>query len=323
MIDFNDIEHLCLSILTDKNSEGHIIPSDIALDYRKKFAEVLIDEYQDSNLVQEVIMSMVSRVKGYWSFYNGQLMFNEEEINLEEPQICLDIPNRFMVGDVKQSIYRFRQAKPEIFLDKYNEYSEEEGTKNRKVKLFKNFRSRKEVINGVNYLFKQIMSKTIGELDYTEEEALKVGASYGEEVKGEPIELCLMDKKYEISEEVLKEYNVDEEEALDNIQLEGRLVAKKIQKLVGNNLEGGLKVFDKKLGKYRNLQYRDIVILMRATSNWAPVFVEELAKEGIPVFADTNSGYFDTAEIKTMISLLQIIDNPLQDIPLLSVLRSL
>ncbi len=116
---------------------------------------------------------------------------------------------------------------------------------------------------------------------------------------------------------------MDEEEALDNIQLEGRLAAKKIQKLVGNNLEGGLKVFDKKLGEYRNLQYRDIVILMRATSNWAPVFVEELAKEGIPVFADTNSGYFDTAEIKTMISLLQIIDNPLQDIPLLSVLRSL
>ena len=322
LIDFNDIEHLSLSILTDKDDEGHIIPSDIALDYRKKFAEVLIDEYQDSNLVQEVIMSMVSRIKGYWSFYNGQLVFNEEEINFEEPQVGLDIPNRFMVGDVKQSIYRFRQAKPEIFLDKYNEYSEEEGSKYRKIKLFKNFRSRKEVINGVNYLFKQIMSKTIGELDYTEKEALTVGASYGEEVKGEPIELCLMDKKYELSEEVLKEYNMDEEEALDNIQLEGRLVAKKIQEVVGNDLEGGLKVFDKKLGEYRRIQYRDIVILMRATSNWAPVFVEELAKEGIPVFADTNSGYFDTTEIKTIISLLQIIDNPLQDIPLLSVLRS-
>ncbi|MGJ0909115.1 helicase-exonuclease AddAB subunit AddA [Clostridium botulinum] len=322
LIDFNDIEHVCLSILTDKTDEGHIIPSNIALDYRKKFAEVLIDEYQDSNLVQEVIMSMVSRVKGYWSFYNSQLVFNEEEINFEEPQVGLDIPNRFMVGDVKQSIYRFRQAKPEIFLDKYNQYSEEEGSKYRKIKLFKNFRSREEVINGVNYLFKQIMSKTIGELDYTEKEALTVGASYGEEVKGEPIELCLMDKKYEISEEVLKEYNMDEEEALDNIQLEGRLVAKKIQEVIGNNLEGGLKVFDKKLGEYRRIQYRDIVILMRATSNWAPVFVEELAKEGIPVFADTNSGYFDTTEIKTIISLLQIIDNPLQDIPLLSVLRS-
>ncbi|EJO5348335.1 helicase-exonuclease AddAB subunit AddA [Clostridium botulinum] len=322
LIDFNDIEHLCLSILTDKNQEGHIIHSDIALDYRKKFAEVLIDEYQDSNLVQEVIMSMVSRVKGYWSFYKGQLVFNEEEINLEEPQVGIDIPNRFMVGDVKQSIYRFRQAKPEIFLDKYNDYSEKDGSKHRKIKLFKNFRSREEVINGVNYLFKQIMSKTIGELDYKDEEALLVGANYGEDVKGEPIELCLMDKKYEISKDVLKEYNMDEEEALDNIQLEGRLVAKKIQQVVGNELEGGLKVFDKKLGEYRRIQYRDIVILMRATSNWAPVFVEELAKEGIPVFADTNSGYFDTTEIKTIISLLQIIDNPLQDIPLLSVLRS-
>ncbi|EJP6473851.1 helicase-exonuclease AddAB subunit AddA [Clostridium botulinum] len=322
LIDFNDIEHLSLSILTDKDKEDHIIPSNIALDYRRKFAEVLIDEYQDSNLVQEVIMSMVSRVKGYWSFSNGQLVFDEEKINLEEPQIGLDIPNRFMVGDVKQSIYRFRQAKPELFLDKYNEYSEEEASKNRKIKLFKNFRSREEVINGVNYLFKQIMSKTIGELDYTEKEALSVGASYGEEVKGEPIELCLMDKKYEISEEVLKEYNMDEEEALDNIQLEGRLVAKKIQEVMGNDLEGGLKVFDKKLGEYRRIQYRDVVILMRATSNWAPVFVEELAKEGIPVFADTNSGYFDTTEIKTIVSLLQIIDNPLQDIPLLSVLRS-
>ncbi|WP_251861252.1 helicase-exonuclease AddAB subunit AddA [Clostridium sp. Marseille-Q2269] len=322
LIDFNDIEHLCLAILTDKDENGDIIPSDIALDYRKRFKEVLIDEYQDSNLVQEVIMSMVSRVKGHWSFFDGQLVFNEEEINFHEPQTQENIPNRFMVGDVKQSIYRFRQAKPEIFLEKYNKYNEEEVSKYRKIKLFKNFRSREEVINGVNYVFKQIMSKTIGELDYTEEEALSVGASYGEEVKGEPIELCLMDKKYEISEEVLKEYNMGEEEALDNIQLEGRLVAKKIQEVVGNNLEGGLKVFDKKLGGYRGVQYRDIVILMRATSNWAPVFVEELAKEGIPVFADTNSGYFDTTEIKTIISLLQIIDNPLQDIPLLSVLRS-
>ena len=322
LIDFNDIEHLCLAILTDKDEEGHIIPSNIALDYRRKFEEVLIDEYQDSNLVQEVIMSMVSRVKGYWSFYNGQLIFNEQKINLEEPQRGLDIPNRFMVGDVKQSIYRFRQAKPEIFLEKYNNYNEKQGSKHRKIKLFKNFRSREEVINGVNYLFKQIMSKTIGELDYTEKEALSIGASYGEEVKGEPIELCLMDKKYEISQEALKEYNIDEEEALDNIQIEGRLVAKKIQELIGNELEGGLKVFDKKLGEYRRIQYRDIVILMRATSNWAPVFVEEFAKEGIPVFADINSGYFDTTEIKTIISLLQIIDNPLQDIPLLSVLRS-
>ena len=154
VIDFSDIEHFCLNILTTEDEDGNIINSPVALEYKQQFEEILIDEYQDSNEVQEVIMNAISRKN--------------------------DIPNMFMVGDVKQSIYRFRQAKPELFLSKYNSYSEEKGTQERKIKLFKNFRSRAEIIDGVNYLFKQIMSKEIGELEYDEGEAIKSGAEFPE-----------------------------------------------------------------------------------------------------------------------------------------------
>ncbi|GAA0739724.1 helicase-exonuclease AddAB subunit AddA [Clostridium oceanicum] len=317
VIDFNDIEHLALEILTDKDSENKIIPSDVANLYREKFEEVLIDEYQDSNLVQEVIMNMVSRVNCYFKLEKGELVYFENKIDFSKPQRNIDIPNRFMVGDVKQSIYKFRQAKPEIFLEKYHNYRDSKESKNRRIKLFKNFRSRKEVIDGVNFIFKEIMSKNIGELDYTEDEELKVGASYGEEIKGEAIDICLMDKSEKLEN---KNSFDDENEVLDNIQLEGRMASKKIKELL--NREVPFKVFDKRLDAYRNIEYKDIVILLRTTSNWAPTFMEELNEEGIPVFADTNSGYFESSEIKTIVSLLQIIDNPIQDIPLLSVMRS-
>ncbi|WP_050608085.1 helicase-exonuclease AddAB subunit AddA [Clostridium niameyense] len=321
LIDFNDIEHLCFEILTERNEKGNIVPSEIALNYRKKFEEVLIDEYQDSNLVQEVIMTMVSRTLGHWYVKDGSLIFKQENIDKEVLQRGVDIPNRFMVGDVKQSIYKFRQAEPEIFLEKYNNYDEEAGSSNREIKLFKNFRSRKEVIDGVNYIFKQIMSKRVGELDYTEDEALNIGAKYSEEVSGESIDLCLMDKSSEVKSDIVKEQNLEEEE-LDNIQLEGRMVARKINHLMKREGANSFKVFDKNINAYRDIKYKDIVILLRTTSNWASVFIEELTRENIPVFADTNSGYFETFEIKTMLSLLEIVDNPLQDIPILSVLRS-
>ena len=155
ILDFNDLEHLCLKILIDKDENNNIVPSKVAEHFMEFFDEVLVDEYQDSNNVQETIIDLVSRRR-------------YEESNV------------FMVGDVKQSIYRFRQAKPELFLDKYNRYSLEDGSKDRKIQLYKNFRSRQEVIEGVNYIFKMVMSNTVGELEYTDEEALNLGASFKE-----------------------------------------------------------------------------------------------------------------------------------------------
>jgi ATP-dependent helicase/nuclease subunit A len=302
IIDFNDIEHFALSILTE-TVDGEIVPSDVALQYREKYDEILIDEYQDSNLVQEVLLDTISRK---------------------------DPPNRFMVGDVKQSIYRFRQAKPELFLEKYNSYSSLEGEKNRKITLYKNFRSRSEIIEGVNYIFKRIMSLNIGELEYTDEEKLNLGADYKniedeESITGGPIEVHIIEKsvKEAISEEEIGEaLTEEEEEPLDNVQLEARMVAQRIKELMKGEEGKTFKVYDKSLKVYRPLQFRDIVILLRATSGWAPIFLDELTKAGIPVFADTGTGYFETTEIKTILSLLEIIDNPMQDIPLIAVLRS-
>jgi ATP-dependent helicase/nuclease subunit A len=314
ILDFNDLEHYCLQILTERDEKGEIIPSEVALEFRKKFEEVLVDEYQDSNNVQEVLINMVSR------------KFS-------------DNPNVFMVGDVKQSIYRFRQAKPELFLQKYNSYNEEEGHHDRKIMLYKNFRSRNEVINAVNFIFRTIMSVNIGELEYDEKEALNLGANYKENpdeavITGGDTELHIIEKKSredtgEDSSEEQMDYSegegsdsAEEEEELDKIQLEARLVAGRIKDLMSRNKDKVFKVLDKDTGDYRPVTYKDIVILMRATSNWAPVFVEELMGAGIPVYADAGSGYFQTVEVATIMSLLQIIDNPMQDIPMLAVLRS-
>ncbi len=309
ILDFNDLEHLCLDILTERDERGDIVPSKAALGFREKFEEVLVDEYQDSNSVQETIINMVSRKN-------------------------TDDPNVFMVGDIKQSIYRFRQAKPELFLDKYINYSEKEGDKNRKILLYKNFRSRIEVINAVNYIFKQLMSETVGELQYDDKEALNLGADYkileeqGSKAGGD-IELHIINlsgkdiekEDEDLSENFEEEENLDEEE-LDKIQIEARFVAKSIKEIINPSSGEVFKVYDRGLGDYRPVKYKDIVILMRTTANWAPVFMEELSGEGIPVYADAGTGYFQTVEIRTMMALLQVIDNPLQDIPLLSVLRS-
>jgi ATP-dependent helicase/nuclease subunit A len=307
LLDFNDLEHLALSILTNEDENGELTPSEVALELREYFDEVLVDEYQDSNYVQEVIVNMVSRK-------------------------LTDRPNVFMVGDIKQSIYRFRQAVPGLFLEKYENYSRVEGAKERVITLYKNFRSRQEVIDGVNFIFKVLMSKTVGELKYTDEEALNLGADYkaleqGLGITGGPVELHLIEKSINseeaAEEEVFEdEDNETEEEDLDNIQVEARVAAKRIKALMNGIGEKKFMVYDRKEDKYRRLQFRDIVILMRATRDYAPIFVEELGKEGIPVYADTGTGYFETIEIRTMMSLLQIIDNPLQDIPLIAVLRS-
>jgi ATP-dependent helicase/nuclease subunit A len=294
VLDFSDIEHFCLNILTDVDEKGNKKPSRAALEYRKYFEEIFIDEYQDSNEVQEVIMNMISR-KGQKS-------------------------NLFMVGDVKQSIYRFRQSKPELFLQKYFAYSDKKGSENRKIKLSENFRSRTEIISAVNYLFKQIMCREIGELDYGEDECLIGSAGYKpcSGKCGGAVEIYISDKK-----ETQSEQEINSEDLLDNIQVEARIAAERINELVNPRTgEGSFKIYDSKIDSYRDVRYKDIVILMRATQNWASIFVEQLNDLGIPVFADTSIGYFDAVEIKTMISLLEIIDNPIQDIPLVAVLRS-
>lgn len=310
IIDFNDIEHFALKILIAKDEEGKDIPSDIALGYREKFHEIFIDEYQDSNLVQEVLLGTIAKIIA---------------------------PNRFMVGDVKQSIYRFRQAKPEIFLQKYRDYDEHEDTSYRKIMLYKNFRSREEVVDCANYIFENIMSKNIGEIEYTEKERLNLGAVFieneeEEAIVGGPSEIHLMQTKPRIVEENKDdkeevqnsdEAGENEEEEIDNIQLEARMVGKIIKDLMHPKEDGKIqKVFDKQLKEYRPVQFKDIVILLRATSAWAPVFADELMNMDIPTYADIGVGYFDTIEIKTILSLLQVIDNPMQDIPMLAVLRS-
>lgn len=336
IIDFNDIEHFALNILTEADSNGYIKPSGAALEYRKKFEEVFVDEYQDSNLVQEVLLNMAARidVTGKWSLDKEyKSVCNQEETNIIENTHNSEAQNMFMVGDVKQSIYKFRQAKPELFLEKYNNYSEERGRKNRRIKLFRNFRSREEIINGVNFIFKQIMSESIGELNYNSEEELIPSADYPidkeesqDSIYGGKIQVDIIEKnKTDISQQDMDEEqreDMEDEEILDNIQLEARLVANRINAIINGSNGMRMKVYDKSAGEYRFAQYKDIVILMRATENYSQTFTEELTKENIPVFADTNSGYFETIEVKTMISLLQIIDNPYQDIPLLSVLRS-
>lgn len=312
VVDFNDLEHLCLAILSQKDEGGKLVPSPVALAYRERFKEILVDEYQDSNMVQEMMISMISRADS-------------------------DKPNVFMVGDVKQSIYRFRQARPELFLQKYNTYSNESGNRFRKIMLYKNFRSRKGVVDAVNFIFRQIMSVNAGELDYTEKEALNPGAVFmenGDDLAhiGGDTELYLVQTGDSADSEQTGGDSYDDEdgeaakedeEFLDNIQCEARLVATRIQELLKPDENGKyFSVYDKNRKAYRRVEFRDMVILLRTTAKWSDCFVDELMLYGIPAFADAGSGFFKTVEVQVVLSLLQIVDNPFQDIPLLSVLRS-
>lgn len=296
IMDFADLEHYCLQILTDeeKTNEGKLRPSEAALSYRSHFKEVLVDEYQDTNMVQEAILRLIT---------------NEEENG-----------NLFMVGDVKQSIYRFRLAEPNLFLDKYNRFTIDGEGSGVKIDLARNFRSRKEVLDGTNFLFKQLMGTKVGEIDYDDAAELVKGAAYPEQEE-HPIELLL------VAKEGMEESHSDEEEEqdspqfdtaeLENSQLEAKVIAGKIKGLVNERKS----VFNSKSKSSRPIMYRDIVILLRSMT-WAPQIMEELKEQGIPVYADLSTGYFEATEISIMMSLLKVIDNPYQDIPLASVLRS-
>ena len=288
IIDFHDIEHFALNILLKEDEEGNYVATDVAKEYREKYVEIAIDEYQDSNLIQDCILSTISR--------------ND---------------NLFMVGDVKQSIYKFRQARPKLFLDKYEKYSLPKENKNDglKILLFKNFRSRKEVIDITNKVFQAIMSKKLGEIEYTETEYLNQGAEY-EKTEGENIS-GLMPELHVINTEI-EENNDDEiaEEPIENTELEAKLVANKIQELIDQHYL----VKDK--NGYRPITYKDIVILLRAANTVAQVYEKELMSRQIPTFSDTSTEYLESEEINTVLALLRIIDNPNQDIALVTVLRS-
>ena len=296
LVDFNDFEHFALEILVEEK-DGFMEPSEVAKEYAEHFAEILIDEYQDSNMVQETILTSISR---------------EKQGN----------PNIFMVGDVKQSIYKFRLAKPELFVQKYDTYTEEESLY-QKIILKKNFRSRNGVLHSINFIFYQIMQRVLGNIEYDAEAALYTGAffpAYPDGREEEESEVLLVSDARLDAEGA----ETDEEEAeqeYSKLELEARAIGERIKELV--NVDSGLQIVDKMSGTYRTCGYGDIVILLRTMSGWSEVFTETLMAQGIPAYSDTQSGYFSTLEVKTMLSYLMILDNPKQDIPLASVLRSI
>ena len=294
IVDFQDIEHFALEILI-KEESGEVVPSDIAKKYQEKYKEIAIDEYQDSNLVQEYILKSVS---------------------------CGN--NIFMVGDVKQSIYKFRQAMPELFISKYKTYknkTEKTDEDDLKIQLFKNFRSRENVLYFTNLIFQDIMSDDLGDIEYNEDEYLNLGADYKEakqDLNTEIDIIDLSDEDIELELENNEEEKQEEEDRIENVELEARFVANKIKELIDSKFQ----IWDRKKEEYRDITYKDIVILLRSTSSTAPVYEQELLNLEIPVFSDSSQEYLDSIEIQTIMSLLKIIDNPMQDIPLVSVLRS-
>lgn len=311
LIDFSDMEHYALQILlkrekveesdgtgTDRTETKYrIVPSDVAMEYRQYFQEILIDEYQDSNLVQEYLLSAIS---------------GEEEGRY----------NRFMVGDVKQSIYKFRLARPELFLEKYDTY-QETGDLCR-IDLAKNFRSRIQVVDAVNGVFSRIMSREIGGIAYDDKAALYPGAVYpAQEDPAYGSELLLIRKpeKGEREESGIGEQHTEGAGVLvdyDNVrQLEALAIAARIKQL-----KGSLKVMEKSTGELRPVRYSDMVILLRTTSGWDEEFKKILEQQGIPVYITSKTGYFGALEVQELLQFLRVLDNPRQDIPLFGVMQS-
>ncbi|SCP99204.1 helicase-exonuclease AddAB subunit AddA [Anaerobium acetethylicum] len=287
LVDFNDLEHFALKILVDENG-GDPVPTAVAEDLSGYFSEIMIDEYQDSNFVQEMILTSVSKA-------------------------ARGIFNIFMVGDVKQSIYKFRLARPELFMEKYENYSQDDSDHQR-IDLHKNFRSRCQVLDGINFIFYQIMGRTLGNIEYDKDSALYNGAVFPEGSPEELLdtELLLVDLNPEDLEETDEEYTSRE--------IEAKAVAKRIKELVAENSD--FRVLDKKTGAYRKCRYSDIVILLRTVSGWGDTFAEILMSADIPAYTGSQTGYFSTIEIRTILALLNVIDNPIQDIPLAAVLKS-
>ena len=300
LVDFHDVEHFALQILVDEETEK---AKKTAEEFRDTFEEIMIDEYQDSNEVQETLLRSISR--------------EERGEN-----------NIFMVGDVKQSIYRFRLARPELFMKKYDSYSLEESTTQR-IDLHKNFRSREEVLTCTNDIFYKIMARSLGNVEYDAEAALYPGASYpampvqenpvgekaaedekvsGKQINGFTPEILLADSNDELLEDT---------DFSDKKTLEAKIVAEEIRHLMKTQ-----PVTDKATGELRAARYSDIVILLRSLSGWADSLVEVLNGNGIPAHTVSSTGYFSTVEVQTVLSMLRLLDNPRQDIPMAAVLSS-
>ncbi len=295
ILDFHDMEHLALSILLERE-DGKLRPTRTALQLREIYEEIMIDEYQDSNLVQEYLLLSIS---------------GEEDGRY----------NRFMVGDVKQSIYRFRLARPELFMEKFDRYRkreegapDQEGTaegcrvKERRIDLKKNFRSRRQVTESVNDVFSCLMGKDLGGVAYDEDAALYPGAVFpeeeaqpgGEDAYRTEVLLC-----------------VPGEDGMEEKEREAMAVAGRIRELVGK-----LPVTDGETKQLRPARYSDMVILLRSPSGWDETFKKVLEAEGIPVYITSRTGYFAAAEVQTVLNFLRVLNNPLQDIPLFGVLKS-
>lgn len=288
MIDFGDMEQFAFQILV-REQDGELVPSAVAGEYQKQFYEVMIDEYQDSNLIQEAILTSVSGME------------------------CNNY-NIFMVGDVKQSIYRFRLSRPELFMEKYDTYPTEDGVKQR-IDLHRNFRSRSEVLDSVNDVFFRIMQKSLGGITYDEQAALRPGAAYEPLVledgtSANRTELWILDTSQD-------KMGDEGRQAASGRQWEARMVARRIKELVATH-----EVWDKDANAFRRARYQDIVILTRSVKGWSDVFVQELTDAGVPVYASSREGYFEVYEVGVLLNYLQLLENQRQDVPLASVLTS-
>lgn len=303
ILEFSDVEHFALQVLCKGYDEnGTPIPSEIGKEMAEGFKEILIDEYQDSNYLQEAILQSVSTI------YQGK-------------------NNIFMVGDVKQSIYGFRMARPNLFMDKYHTYGSAEDAPCRKLLLKNNFRSRANVLESINYIFYQIMGSDLGGIDYTEDEALVPGRTFPE-IEDDSVELLLGESKdfdfLSLKDEEMsgeKEEDLDENlEDIGKVELEATMVAHRIEKLMGAD---GSKPFQVTEGEnqLRNAEYKDMVILFRGVKGVQQIFQEILTAHNIPVKVQNENGYFDTVEIKQILSLLKVVDNPHNDVEMAAVLR--
>ncbi len=282
ILDFADMEHFALNILTCKE-DGEVKPSPVACELQEFYEEIMTDEYQDSNFVQELILTSLCRAP-------------EQK------------PYLFMVGDVKQSIYQFRLARPELFMQKYNSYTISDSPY-RRIDLHKNFRSREIVLESSNFIFENIMKDCLGGINYDDDAKLVTGRNY----KDTDLNIS---KKTDV---LVIEQKSEEAENIEKRILEAASIGDCIRGMV----QGDNPLYISGKDGYRRTEYRDIVILLRSISGWSEEFIETLTDMGIPAFSDTKTGYFSAIEVCTVLDFLRIIDNPRQDIPLVAVLRSI
>ena len=291
IMDFSDLAHLCLALLVEPGTEDDPQPSEVALELQDTFKEIMVDEYQDTNGVQETIINLISRVD-----------------------------NRFYVGDVKQAIYSFRMADSSLFMNKYNTYGLMNDAVERRIDLAKNFRSHENILTTTNFIFYQIMTQEAAELDYGEKESLIPGRIVEEAPSdwvGGAVELHLLDTSDTNRSE---ETDGDSETAGDEPENNERELDFIIQKI--KELHASKKQVQNADGSFRQIQWRDFAVLRRSLAGWGTRAVAAMRQAGIPAVVNERDGYFEAQEIQLLLSLLQIIDNPEQDLPMAAVLHS-